>query len=103
MMTEDIIETSPMSVFDTRPSRNKPIPIRGYDALLALPHARDGRFADRQHASMIWMFCAPGVPCCSGRTGLKLTDVDMNQDVAFVRGMADRTRQHRSNRIPDKL
>ena len=92
LVAEGEIDTSPMAGLNPPEPAQKPVPVLDDDELSALLKACTGRgFSDRRDEAMLRVLLDAGVRV-SELCGLKLDDVDLNREMAMVRGKGNKIR-----------
>jgi site-specific recombinase XerD len=105
MVSEDILDESPMAKIGEPKPEEKPTAVPSIDDVRALlatckgPKLPDGqpktkrrRFADARDEAIIRLFCEAGAPRVAEMAGIELEHLDMVQDVVTVLGKGKRWR-----------
>ncbi|MCW2790404.1 MAG: hypothetical protein JWP56_2707 [Aeromicrobium sp.] len=92
LITEDEIEVQPMVGISPPVQKPKPVPVLTDAELEALIRACSGKaFNDRRDEAMIRVLLDCGIRVAE-LTGLKVDDIDLDNETAYVTGKGDRTR-----------
>jgi site-specific recombinase XerD len=93
MVTEEIIELSPMRNLREPKVDDVPPPVVDDADLVALLKATSGTtFEDRRDSAIIWLFCEAGSPRVSEMAGIELSELNLRKDEVTLHGKGAKTR-----------